>query len=99
MDRFNVIGLIEILFGVLLLWVSSGATTPRSNLTNQARQRRATRQAILSICALALVMLGVATQRFTSSARAESPCEQHGPGSPAAAGQCLHGTLRLLRGR
>jgi hypothetical protein len=92
MDRFNVIGLIEILSGVLLLWLSS-------SMQSNSRQRRATRQAIFSICALALVMLGVATQRFSSRARAESACEQHGPGSPAAAGQCLHGTLRLLRGR
>lgn len=91
MDRFNVIGLIEILCGMLLLWVSSSGPP-------DSHQRRATRRVIFSICALALVMLGVATQRF-SSARPGGPCEPHGPGSPAAAGQCLHGTLRLLRGR
>ena len=92
MDRLNVIGLIEILSGMLMLWLSSG-------MRSDSRQRRATRQAIFSICALALVMLGVATQRFSSPARPQSACEQRGPGSPAAAGQCLHGTLRLLRGR
>ena len=105
MSGVNVVALSEIVCGALLLIFSASRrsdSAARGSVQDaKLQQRRATRQIVFSICGLALVIIGVATQRFAPMLRAVGPCaEVASPAAATAAPQtrCYHGAPREPRG-